>query len=219
MKTNLFGKARFTRTAGVFLTWAVLLAASCSLYRPGNKTLINYVQAQNQYSHGNFAGAITMLPRVTLFAPALTLRGKALYFSGESEKAEKTLRFALFVRPSSTESAIYLARILREKGATKNALAIVENIISDDPSCVRALRLAAELSNGSERKSAFLDRAIEAGMENALVFLDRARQRWIEGDGQGALEDIRGAKALVTRGAPLYFAADNLEHTILMVLK
>lgn len=69
-------------------------------------------------------------------------------------------------------------------------------------------------ASGEEAAAAFLDRAVEAAAESALVFIDRARLRWIRGNNEGALEDLRRAKDLLPWATPMIRSIENLEKTI-----
>jgi tetratricopeptide (TPR) repeat protein len=178
-----------------------------------------YARAAGAYSEGRFSEVPGLLAGAGAFPPALILRGKAEFFSGETQRAEELFRRALRKQPASAEASLYLARILREQGKAAEAGALVEGLIGDDPSDLRALRLAAELerdrgAGGEGAALALLDRAAEASSEAALVFLDRARLRWIAGKGPEALEDLQRVRALLPPGSPLQRGLINLESTI-----
>jgi tetratricopeptide (TPR) repeat protein len=195
---------------------------SCSEKKPDDETLILYARAQSVYAEGRFAESAAMLDSeraLRKFVPALVLRGKALYFAGELDEARSVFTRALKLRPSQTESSVFLARIYREQHDEQKALAIVENLLADDSSNIRALRLAAQLSSGKTGPgetgaSAYLNRAVEAAGETSLVLLDRARLRWREGRGAEALRDLRGAKGLIPAQNPIYRTIENLEAVI-----
>jgi predicted Zn-dependent protease len=199
------------------------LFAACSPAGFDEETLLRYARASAVYSEGSFTEAARMLAGAAAFPPALVLKGKAEYFSGDLEQAQKSLRRALDLRPGGAEASLYLARILREKGEAREAEALVEAVLGEDPSDIRALRLAAELSRdggpgGMPGAAAFLDRAAEASAEAALVFLDRARMRWIAGDGPGALEDLGKTRVLLPRDTPLVKSVETLESVIREVM-
>ncbi|MDR3167016.1 MAG: tetratricopeptide repeat protein [Treponema sp.] len=197
---------------------AVMLG-SCNSPKVDDETLLLYVRAEAAYREGRFKELISLLSGVRSFPPALVLRGKAEYFSGDSKAAEASFRKALTFRPSSVEASLYLARLLREAGKPGEAEGIVTALLEDDPANIRALRLGAELHrekgpSGEGTAAVFLDRAVEAAAETALVFVDRARLRWIGGNGEGALEDLRSAKSLLPWDTPLFRSIDNLESAI-----
>jgi predicted Zn-dependent protease len=201
-------------TLGLFLT-----LGSCFSSSPDEKTALLYARAASAYAGGRFSESAALLKGLMNFPPALTLRGKAEYFSGEAEAAEKSLRRSLALRPSGAEAALYLARLLREKGELREAGIIIEGLLEDDPRNIRALRFAADLArekgaSGEEAAAVFLDRAVEAAAESALVFIDRARLRWIRGNDEGALEDLRRAKDLLPWATPMIRSIENLEKTI-----
>jgi predicted Zn-dependent protease len=213
----------FARTGSFVILPAVFFILSCAPSGPDEETLLQYARASAAYGEGRFAEAARMLEGVTSFHSALVLRGKAEYFSGSGKAAEKSLRRALSLRPAGAEASLYLARILREEGQVREAAALIEAILGDDPSDIRALRLAAELSRdegptGAAEAAAFLDRAVEAASEAALVFLDRARIRWIAGNGKGALEDLRNARLLLPWDTPLVKSIGTLESVIMEVM-
>jgi tetratricopeptide (TPR) repeat protein len=201
---------------------AAILFLSCAPSPVNEDTLLRYTRASSAYSQGHFTQAAGMLSGLGAFPPALVLRGKAEYFSGDSAAAEKSLRRALALRPAGAEASLYLSRVLRERGEFQEAAALLEAVLGDDPQDIRALRLAAELSReqgAPEAAAAFLDRAAEASAEAALVFLDRARVRWISGNGAGALEDLRNARTLLAEDSPLFKSVGTLESVIMEVMQ
>lgn len=211
------------RTGWFFTLPALFLILSCAPSGPDEETLLRYARASAAYGEGRFAEAARMLGGIRSFPPALVLRGKAEYFSGDGKAAEGSLRRALALRPAGAEASLYLARVLREAGKVQEAGALLEAVLGDDPSDIRALRLAAELSRdggpaGAAEAAAFLDRAVEAASEAALVFLDRARIRWIAGNGKGALEDLKNARTLLPWDTPLVKSIGTLESVIMEVM-
>ncbi|MDR1419984.1 MAG: hypothetical protein LBI86_06395 [Treponema sp.] len=207
----------FLPGAGI-LSAAVFCAVSCSSGTDG-ETLLRYARAQSLYAEGRLDETIAGLEGADRFFPALVLQGKAEYFSGDPLKAEKTFRRALRLRPSAAEAGLYLARTLREGEKAAEARAVAEALVADDPLDIRALRLAASLEDdrGPEGRAAalaFLDRAAEASSECALVFIDRARLRWIAGKGDQALEDLEKARSLLVPGTSVFRAVEKLESAI-----
>jgi len=199
------------------LLW--LLAASCAASVPGDETLLLYARCQDVYREGRFSETAKMLAGETNFAPALVLRGKAEYLSGDLDAAEKTLKRALVLKPHDTEASLFLARLCRETGNTIEAQKLAEKILGDNPSEIRTLRFTAELARqrgvqGEAASAALLDRAVEASAESALVFLDRARLRWSGGNSTGALDDLRRARALLSDDSPVAKAVERLESII-----
>jgi len=199
---------------------AAFYAASCfASYAksPDKETILLYVRASDAYTHGRFTEAVELLQKQNNFPPALVLRAKAEYFSGDLDKAEKSCRRAVKLRPSSLEANLYLARILREKGDLKDAETVMESLLADNPQDIRALRLAAELASDARKfdeATVFLDRASEFSAESALALLDRARLRWTAGKKAEALEDLSRAKAMLPWDTPLLRSISNLEKTI-----
>jgi tetratricopeptide (TPR) repeat protein len=193
------------------------LPASCAAVS-GEEELVLYARAQGVYAEGQFEKVSSMLAGCSL-PPALVLRGKAEYFSGDLEGAERSLRRALEKRPGAPEAVLYLARTLREKGGVAEASDLILSLLSDDPGNPRALRLASELARekgpaGEAEGLALLDRAAESAAENALIFMDRARYRWIAGRGEDALEDLRRARALLPWDTPMVRSIGTLESII-----
>ncbi|AEF81839.1 tetratricopeptide repeat protein [Leadbettera azotonutricia] len=211
------------RSSGIILIILVILTkmltSSCSMNKPSEDDLLLYARASSVYQEARYAEAAELLSKIEGFSPALTLKGKALFFSGDDGAAEKCLRRALRLYPNGAEAGIYLARLLREKGETEEALKLTENMLSGDPQNVRALRLASELAkdrgpSGEASASAFLDRAIEASVETSLVFLDRAKLRWTNGNRQGAMEDLKKARELLPYDSPLMRSIKTIESAI-----
>jgi tetratricopeptide (TPR) repeat protein len=176
-----------------------------------------YAKARSVYAEGRFQEAAALLLPLKAFPQALTLRGKALYFQGQLEEAGEALARARKLRPSSFEAGLYLARLRSEQGDHEGARELVEELLADDSENIRALRYASELAFLQERPGdgfAFLEKAAGAGGEFALVFLDRARIRWIRGDGKGALEDLEKASLLAGEEGLLGRAVAGLQKTI-----
>jgi uncharacterized protein HemY len=188
----------------------------------GEETLLVYAKAKLLYDKGDFAGTVKLLESGSgtgRFPPALALRGKAAYFSDDLNEAERLFRRTLDFSPSNAEAGLYLARTLRETGRADEARAVVESLLADDPSDLRVLRLAAAIAldkgaAGESEAASFLDRAAEASSEAALVFLERARIKWIAGDGGAAREDLERASAFSGSTSPLGRAIRHLEHAI-----
>ena len=193
------------------------LPVSCAAVS-GEEELVLYARAQGVYAEGQFEKVSAMLAGCGL-PPALVLRGKAEYFSGDLEGAERSFRRALEKRPGAPEAVLYLARTLREKGGAAEASDLILSLLSDDPGNPRALRLASELARekgppGEAEGLALLDRAAESAAENALIFMDRARCRWIAGRGEDALEDLRRARVLLPWDTPMARSIETLESII-----
>ena len=196
-----------------------LWAAACVSPGPGEETLLLYTRSAGLYREGRFAEAAKMLGGEKKFVPALVLRGKAEYLSGDLDAAGKSLRRALALAPNHTEASLFLARLCRETGAVNEAQKITEKILGDNPMEIRALRFAAELARergaaGEAASAILLDRAVEASVETAMVFLDRARLRWIGGNRLGALEDLDRARSLLSRDSPVLKGVEVLESII-----
>jgi tetratricopeptide (TPR) repeat protein len=198
-----------------------LVLASC--FSVGEEEiLMSYARAQKSYQEGNFSETVKILAGVRDFVPALVLRGKGEYFSGDSDAAESSFRRARKLNPASAEAGLYLGRILRERGDLAGAAALSESLLADDPLDPRVLRFAAELAGEAGRSDsalAYLDRAAEASAESALVFVDRARARWITGRGEEALEDLEKARVLLPWDTPLVRSIEHLESAIKEVLR
>jgi len=207
-------------TALCLVLCIVFFAASCAK-TPDTETVHLYIRASDAYAQKHFAEVIELLRKQNSFPPALILRAKAEYFFDNMDKAEKTCRRAIKLRPSSLEANLYLARILREKGDFKGAENLTESLLADNPQDIRTLRLAAELASDKGRYDSaaiFLDRAAEFSAESAMVLLDRARLRWTAGKGEEALEDLSRARAMLPWDTPLLRSISNLERTIKEVM-
>ena len=192
---------------------------SCVSRAPGDEAILLYARSQELYREGHFSEAAEMLASEKNFVPTLVLRGKAEFLSGDLAAAEKSLKRVLSLKPQNAEAALFLARLFRETGNKKEAQQLADKILGDSPADIKALRFAAELArergvSGEAASAALLDRAVEASAETALVFLDRARQRWIGGNSTGALEDLGRARALLSQDSPVYNAVQKLESVI-----
>ena len=193
--------------------------AACASRAPGEDALLLYARCQDVYRQGHFVETAMMLAGEASFVPALVLRGKAEYLSGDLDAAGKSLKRALSLEPHDTEAALFLARLSRENGNKKEAQRLVEKILGENPLDIRTLRFAAELArergvSGEAASAVLLDRAVEASAESALIFLDRARLRWSGGNSAGALEDLFRARALLSNDSPVLKAVEVLESII-----
>lgn len=201
-------------TVPLFCVTIFLCLGSCAA---GEEDLQRYARAGDMYAQGRFAETIGLLEGMNTFPPALVLKAKAEYFSGELEKAEKTCRQAIRQRHSSYEARLYLARILRDRGDQSGAGKITESLLADNPQDIRALRLASNLAlerGKAGEAAALLDQAAELSAESAFVLLDRARLHWTAGRGPEALEDLTRAKAMLPWETPLSRSVEYLETSI-----
>jgi len=200
------------------LLFFILFFSACSggISRT-ERTVRLYASASQAYAAGKFVETAAILSGENRFVPAVILRAKAEYFSGDFEKAEKSCRRVLKLNPSSFEAKLYLVRIFREKNDLSGAIRLTESLLADNPHDIRALRLAAELAvetGNLAAAAAYLDRAAEFSAESALVLLDRARLRWTADRKEDALEDLSRAKAMLPWDTPLLRTISNLENTI-----
>jgi tetratricopeptide (TPR) repeat protein len=193
-----------------------LLFGSCGS-KTDMQTMRLYANAHEMFSMGKFSETAALLNNVKTFPPALILRAKAEYFSGDFDSAEKTCRQAIKNRPASFEAKLCLARVLRDKGETKKADWLAEELLADNSQDMRLLRFAATLAverGDAAAASALLDQAAELTAEGAMVLLDRARLRWISGRGKEALEDLARAKAMLPWDTPIARSIHQLEKRI-----
>jgi len=185
------------------------------------ETIHLYARAYEAYAQGRFAETTEILRGAKNFPPAIMLRAKAEFFSGDFENAEISCRKMLRLRPSSYEAKLYIVRILREKGSLPEAIKAAESLLADYPQDIRVLRLAAELAGDAGKNDEaviFLDRAAEHSAESAMVLLDRARLRWTAGRETEAMEDLSRAKAMLPWDTPLLRSIINLENLIKEVM-
>ena len=183
-----------------------------------------YTRAQAVYREGRFTEAAKMLGGEKKFAPALVLRGKAEYLSGDVASAGISLKKALALKPHDVDALLFLARVCRENGTPGEAQKLADKILGDNPHEIRALRFAADLArergvSGEAAAAALLDKAVETLSEASLVFLDRARLRWTGGNSAGALEDLSRAKALLPEHSPVLRGIESFEAIIREVSK
>jgi len=206
----------------LFLLGAITVTANACKEKAGEDDVRLYVSAMELYGGGQFSQTAELLAGVKKFSPALTLRAKAEYFSGNPEQAEESCKQALKYQPSSFEAKLLLARILRDKGESENSRKLAEDMMADNPNDIRLLRFAAALAvereNGVEA-AALLDRAAELSADSAMVLLDRARLRWIAGRGTEALEDLARARAMLPENTPVSRSINQLEKRILEALR
>ena len=197
--------------------------AACSVPAVSDKALLLYARSRGFYRDGRFSETAKLLAAEENFVPALVLRGKAQYLCGDLDAAGKTLKRALALKAHDAEASLFLARVFRESGNRNEAQKLAEKILGDNPSDIRALRFTAELAaergpSGEAASAALLDRAAEASLavsaEAAMVFLDRARLRWKGGNREGALEDLRRSRVLLSEDGPVLRAVEKLESVI-----
>jgi tetratricopeptide (TPR) repeat protein len=201
----------------VILIMLIMLLFSCKEKEADEETLLLYSRASAAYTQGRFEECSAMLEKERKFQPSLILRSKALYFLGRGNEAEQSLRGVLRSSPGSGEAALFLARILREQKKDEEARKLAEMILRGNPQDIRALRLASDLAmerGDSETAASLLDRAVEASAETALVFVDRAKFRWTNGNGSGALEDLRRAELLLPWNTSLSKGISDLRTVI-----
>jgi tetratricopeptide (TPR) repeat protein len=195
----------------------VIIGSFVSCSAPDENVLSLYTRAKEMYSQGRFPETSALLTDAGKFVPALTLRGKAEYFTGDLDKAELYCRRAVRYRPTSYEAKLYLARILRDKGDMENAEKIAFELLADNPSDLRTLRFASALAQEQGKNSeawSLLDQAAELSSESSMVLLERARLHWIAGRGNQALEDLTRANAMLPWDTPLAKSIEQLESRI-----
>jgi tetratricopeptide (TPR) repeat protein len=177
--------------------------------------LDRYTQALGLYSDGRFKEAAQIVRTSSKgHYPTQILCGKALFFTGDYSGAKTALQEALRLRSTSVEARLYMAYIQRASGHIKDAQKIAEDILVDDPENLRALRLLADLAEGQGAKTAYLDRAISGMGEAALLFVERARSRYVSGDCSGSLQDISAALSLLPENSSLRSPIVALQQTI-----
>ncbi len=196
---------------------ALALAASSCGRSPSDAQLRSYAEAAARFEEGDFAAAKRALGGAGELPPARILSGKIDWYGGDAASAERAFRAAAKAAPASVEARVWLARSLRSLGKEEEAAKLVESVLSDDPGEVRSLRMAAEAA--SERgdaasAAAYLDRALGSAGELAFAYIDRARLRWIAGDGEAALDDLGKATALLPADSAAARAARKLTAAI-----
>ena len=202
-----------------FLPVLCTLFFSCASSNSNEEAALLYIRSLDLYRTGRFQETISMLSLEKSFVPSLILRGKAQYILGDLPAAERSLKEALDLKPNDFEAMLFMARVYRGMGNIDEAEKFIDKLLGENSMDIRALRLASELSfdrgvSGEAAAIAFLDRAVEASMESALVFLDRARLRWIGGNPSAALDDLARARVLLPFDSPVNRAVENLESII-----
>jgi tetratricopeptide (TPR) repeat protein len=175
---------------------------------------IVYGKALDLYNQGRYLEAAEGTASLSRTYPGLLLRGKALFFASCYEEAVGYLSKALKRRPSSVEARLYLAYCYRSLGKDKQAREIAEELLADDSSNIRAYRLLLDLSEPGPGRTRLLEQALEATEEAAFLFIERGRDRWIRGDGPGALADLGAARTLLNSSSLLIGPLAALEKTI-----
>ena len=202
--------------AFVFLFALLLCTSSCSQQNKhlSGDALNQYNRALLLFDEGRYDEAAKIAEQLQAVYPAQLLRGKALYFNGAYNEAEKCLKNSLRLRPSSVEGRLYLAYTQRALGKEAEAQKLAEDILADDPDNIRAYRILLEATQNDRNKAALLNQALEAAQETAFLFVERARYRWISGDGNGALQDISAALILIPADSMLRQPIAALQKTI-----
>ena len=199
---------------GIFAA-ASIAAVACN-GKASDEDVRLYANALELYGGGQFSETAELLSEVK-FPPALTLRAKAEYFQGDLERAENSSRQAAKLQPAYFESKFILARVLRDRGEYEKARQVTEDLLANNPNDIRLLRFAATLASDrgeAVRAAVLLDKAAELSAEGAMVLLDRARLRWIAGNGEAALEDLSRAEAMLPANTPVSRAINQLEKRI-----
>ncbi len=174
-----------------------------------------YTRALELYNQGRYSDAAELSVSLSGSYPAQLLRGKALFFASRYVDAERVLAGVQNLRPASAEAKLYRAYCARSLGKDAEARMLAEELIADDSGNLRAYRLLLDLTAQGKERSQLLDQALESAGETALLFTERARSRWIQGDAPGALADLNAAKALLNSDSLLYGPLAALERTIL----
>ncbi|AEJ19207.1 tetratricopeptide repeat protein [Gracilinema caldarium] len=195
---------------------AFIMFHSCSMgeKKLSGHTLEQYQQALELYNQGRFQDVVQITAASKPSYPTVMLQGKALFFTGNYKEAERALTKALELRPASVEARLYLAYVERSFGNDEKARTIAEDILTDDPDNYKAYRVLAELSEHGAIKQRYLNQALAAMGEGALLFVERARIRWIAGDGSRALEDLVAALTLIPEDSTLRSPVLALQKTI-----
>ncbi|MEW6564354.1 MAG: tetratricopeptide repeat protein [Spirochaetota bacterium] len=196
----------------VLFLFLVTCSSSDSLL--SGDALVQYKDALVLFNEGRYSEAAKKLESLRAYYGAQLLRGKAFYFRGAYSDAEKALRESLRLRPSSVEGRLYLAYTQRALGKEAEAQKLAEDILADDPDNIRAYRILLELTQNDRNKANLLNQALEAAQETAFLFVERARYRWISGDGTGALQDISAALSLIPTDSMLRQPIAALQKTI-----
>jgi tetratricopeptide (TPR) repeat protein len=133
----------------IFCFLAIAIFTSCvfaACKNDNDDRLEFYARAKVAFDEGKFTQVIQLLESDNTFVPSLGLCGKAYYFTGDKQNAEKKLSRAIKLRQESVDAKIYLTRVYRESGRTKEAENLVKTILQDDPQNIRAVRLASDIS-------------------------------------------------------------------------
>lgn len=178
---------------------------------------MTYTKAAIAYDSGDLTAAASLareaLAEDPVFLPAMVVLGKAAFFSGDTEGAVSALERAERYSPRSGTASLWLARAYRQAGRDSDARLACRRLLTADPDCVAALRLAADIELDDEEAGAamaFLDRAAEAAGETGLAFADRAALRWASGNVDGAVRDLEAAVATLPCGSSARAAAETL---------
>ena len=189
---------------------------------PTPELIGRYLDSVMAYEKGDIdtAGRIAedVLKLEPAFQPAALLNAKTLYLKGDMAAAASILERIVAMERGSRDAELWLARSYRSLGRSGDAVACLERILEKSPGDCAALRLRASLALDGNEPSlarAFLDRAIDEGLELALSYLDRARIAWISGDGKAALQDIEMSVRLLPSGTSMAKAAEALRLSIL----
>jgi hypothetical protein len=190
---------------------SALLYLSCSAAEDSSLVLYEdppelYFRALGAWRQGNWQACADLLDglltdgRLGRKNPyryrALLLRGKALYMDGSAAsctEAAWVLEAALRERPSSSEAALWLARVYVGQAKVGAAGDLLSGLLEDCPGHTEALRLSASLAAGRQDAAgamALLERAAAGKDELALVFLEKASLERAAGDRQGCLLDL-----------------------------
>lgn len=190
---------------------SALLYLSCSATEEASSAIYEdppelYSRALGAWRQGDWQACAELLDSLLTEGPmsrtnphryrALLLRGKALYMEASVasySEAAWVLEAALRERPSSSEAAVWLARVYVGQAKQGAAGDLLERLLEDCPANTEALRLSASLAAGQQDAAgamALLEQAAAGKTELALVFLDKACMEQAAGDRQGCLLDL-----------------------------
>lgn len=201
------------------IIWLALAAIpSCAPNAPGDKALLSYAKASAALEDGNFAQARAMAGKLRKqnpgFRQAAMLEAKAAWYSGDATGSAALFRKLV---GGDSVSFLWLARALRSAKDGAGAKKAIESALAADPDDPRSLRLAsliAQDSGDGAASKAYLDRALQSGIELALAYLDRAKIYWAAGEGQKAIGDLEAARALLPAGSSTRGVVETLMDTI-----
>ncbi|HAK46238.1 MAG TPA: hypothetical protein DCO79_10025 [Spirochaeta sp.] len=184
---------------------------------PGEAELDIYFKASTAYENGNFDASVNLLSAVEKKCPdfyqARLLKGKALFFSGDSVSAATVFTDLLDDVKNYYEVEIWLLRCMIQDSSIGNSVDFGEQLLSRSPEDPRVLGMLGRISavdGDYQRALELYKRAFLFEEELAINRVDAAKIYFTLMNTDAALAQLEKALELVSENSPLKPAVKSL---------